>query len=65
MGVTFDNAENKFVFDFEHDTEDKPLQIRRAVDTADKQINLYHYDLVIFPIFIGSISQNFVILMRF
>ena len=49
MGVTFDNAENKFVFDFEHDTEDKPLQIRRAVDTADKQINLYHYDLVVFP----------------
>ena len=49
MGVTFDNAEKKFVFDFEHDTEDKPLQIRRAVDTADKQINLYHYDLVVFP----------------
>ncbi len=50
MGVTFDNTEKKFVFDFEHDgAEDKPLQIRKAVDTADKQINLYHYDLVAFP----------------
>ena len=50
MGVTFDDTEKKFVFDFEHDgTEDKGLSIRKAVDTAHKQIDLYKYDLVLFP----------------
>jgi hypothetical protein len=50
MGVTFDDTEKKFVFDFEHeDAEDKPFQIRKAVDTVHKQIDLYKYDLVIFP----------------
>ena len=28
---------------------DKGLFIRQAVDNLDKQINLYHYDLVLFP----------------
>jgi orotate phosphoribosyltransferase len=28
---------------------DKGLFIRQAVDKLDKQINLYHYDLVLFP----------------
>ena len=83
MGVTFDDTEKKFVFDFKHDgaenivsltgdgyqveafgkcfyyyndsllpiteSEDKGLFIRKAVDKLDKQINLYHYDLVLFP----------------
>ena len=83
MGVTFDDTEKKFVFDFEHDgaedivsltgdgyqveafgkcfyyyndsllpiteSEDKGLFIRKAVDKLDKQINLYYYDLVLFP----------------
>ncbi len=50
MGVTFDDTEKKFVFDFEHDgAEDKGFCIRKAVDTAHKQIDLYKYDLVLFP----------------
>jgi hypothetical protein len=50
MGVTFDDTEKKFVFDFEHDgAEDKSFQIRKAIDTVHKQIDLYNYDLVIFP----------------
>ncbi len=50
MGVTFDDTEKKFVFDFEHDgAEDKSFQIRKAIDTVHKQIDLYKYDLVIFP----------------
>ena len=50
MGVTFDDTEKKFVFDFEHDgAEDKGFYIRKAVDTAHKQIDLYKYDLVLFP----------------
>ena len=50
MGVTYDNTEKKFVFDFEHDgAEDKGFYIRKTVDAADKQINLYRYDLVLFP----------------
>ena len=50
MGVTFDDTEKKFVFDFEHDgAEDKGFCIRKAVDTAHKQIDLYNYDLVLFP----------------
>ena len=50
MGVTFDDTEKKFVFDFEHDgAEDRGYQIRKAVDTAHKQIDLYNYDLVLFP----------------
>ena len=58
MGVTFDDKEKKFVFDFEHDgDEDKGLCIRKAVDTAHKQINLYHYDLVLFPIQRSRVCQ--------
>ena len=50
MGVTFDDTEKKFVFDFEYDgAEDKGFCIRKAVDTAHKQIDLYKYDLVLFP----------------
>ncbi|MBR3079918.1 MAG: phosphoribosyltransferase [Prevotella sp.] len=50
MGVTFDDTEKKFVFDFEHDgAEDKGFYIRKAVDTAHKQIDLYRYNLVLFP----------------
>lgn len=50
MGVTFDDTEKKFVFDFEHDgPEDKGFYIRKAVDTAHKQIDLYRYNLVLFP----------------
>ena len=50
MGVTFDDKEKKFVFDFEHDgTEDIGLSIRKAVDSLHKKINLYHYDIVIMP----------------
>ena len=50
MVVTYDSIEKKFVFDFEHDAlEEKPFYIRKAVDTAHKQIDLYHYDLVLFP----------------
>ena len=50
MGVTFDNVEKKFVFDFGHDGgEDIGLSIRTAVDTAHKKINLYHYDVVVMP----------------
>ena len=82
MGVTFNNKEHCFVFDFKHDgmddivsltgdgyqveafgkcfyyyndsllpiteSENKGLFIRKAVDKLDKQINLYHYDLVLF-----------------
>ncbi len=51
MGVTFNDSEKKFVFDFEHDgADDKPLYIRKSVDTAHKQIDLYRYDLVLFPL---------------
>lgn len=50
MGVTFDNVEKIFVFDFGHDgTEDIELSIRSAVDSAHKKINLYHYDVVVMP----------------
>lgn len=50
MGVTFDDTEKKFVFDFEHDgAEDIGLSIQRAVDSAHKEINLYHYDVVVMP----------------
>ena len=50
MGVTFDDTEKIFVFDFGHDgTEDIELSIRSAVDSAHKKINLYHYDVVVMP----------------
>ena len=50
MGVTFDDIEKKFVFDFEHDgADDIGLSIQRAVDSAHKKINLYHYDIVVMP----------------
>lgn len=50
MGVTFDETEKKFVFDFEHDgEEDIGLSIQRAVDSAHKKINLYNYDVVVMP----------------
>ena len=50
MGVTFDDTEKKFVFDFEHDgAEDVGLSIRRAVDSAHKKINLYHYGILVMP----------------
>ncbi len=38
------------MFDFEHDgAEDIGLSIQRAVDSAHKEINLYHYDIVVMP----------------
>ena len=50
MGVTFDDTEKKFVFDFEHDgAEDVGLSIQRAVDGAHEKINLYRYDVVVMP----------------
>ena len=50
MGVTFDDTEKKFVFDFEHDASvDKAFQIRHSIDTVHKQIDLYQYDFVFFP----------------
>ena len=50
MGVTFDDTEKKFVFDFEHDgTEDMGLSIRTAVDSVHKMINLYNYDIIVMP----------------
>ena len=50
MGVTFDEKEKKFMFDFEHDgVEDIGLSIQRAVDSAHKKIDLYHYDIVVMP----------------
>ena len=50
MGVTFNDTEKKFVFDFEHDgAEDIGFSIQQAVDVAHKKINLYHYDIVIMP----------------
>ena len=50
MGVTFDETEKKFVFDFEHDgTEDIGLSIQRAVDSVHNKIDLYHYDIVVMP----------------
>ncbi|MBE6260534.1 MAG: hypothetical protein E7107_06870 [Prevotella sp.] len=50
MGVTFDETEKKFVFDFEYDgAEDIGLSIQRAVDSVHKKINLYHYDIVVMP----------------
>lgn len=50
MGVTFDDTEKKFVFDLEHDgAEDKFFHLRHDIDTVHMQIDLYRYDLVIFP----------------
>ena len=50
MGISFDDTEKKFVFDFEHDgVEDVGFSIQRAVDCAHKKINLYHYDVVVMP----------------
>ena len=50
MGVTFDDTEKKFVFDFENGgSEDMGLSIRSAVDGVHKKINLYNYDLVVMP----------------
>ena len=50
MGVTFDDTEKKFVFDFEHDgAEDVGLSIQRAVDSAHEKINLYRYNIVVMP----------------
>lgn len=44
------SAKKKFVFDFEHDgADDIGLSIQRAVDSAHKKINLYHYDIVVMP----------------
>ena len=50
LGVTYDDIEKKFVFNFEHDdAEDIGLSIQRAVDRAHEKINLYHYDIVVMP----------------
>ena len=58
MGVTFDDTERKFVFDFEHDgAEDVGLSIRSAVDSAHKKINLYHYGVVVMPETRTKVSQ--------
>lgn len=38
------------MFDFEHDgADDIGLSIQRAVDSAHKKMNLYHYDVVVMP----------------
>ena len=58
MGVTFDDKEKKFVFDFEHDgSEDVGLSIQRAVDSVHKKINLYNYDVVVMPEYRTKINQ--------
>lgn len=58
MGVTFDDIEKKFVFDFEHDgADDIGLSIRTAVDSAHKKINLHHYDIVVMPENRNKINQ--------
>ena len=58
MGVTFDDTEKKFVFDFEHDgTENIGLSIQRAVDSAHEKINLYYYDVVVIPEHRTKINQ--------
>ena len=114
MGVTFDDTERKFVFDFEHDgaedivsltgdgyqveafgkcfyygyefsdqvessvrtafikyvkfteasqdTLDLTNFIKKAIDNLDKKINLYHYDLVVFP---SSRSRGLQYMMRY
>ena len=49
MRITYNDIGKRFVFDFEHDDNEKERFIRKAVDTAHKQINLYQYDLVLFP----------------
>ena len=49
MRVAYNDIEKRFVFDFEHNGTEKEEFIRKAVDTAHKQINLYHYDLILFP----------------
>jgi hypothetical protein len=61
MGVTFDDTEKKFVFDFEHDgAEDMGLSIRSAVDCVHKKINLYHYDIIVMPKVRTKINQYMV-----
>ena len=114
MGVTFDDTEKKFVFDFEHDgaedivsltgdgyqveafgkcfyygyefsdqiessvrtafikyvkftealqdTPDLTNFIKKAIDNLDKIINLYKYDLVVFP---NSRSRGYQYMMRY
>ena len=58
MGVTFDDTEKKFVFDFEHDgAEDIELSIRRAVDNVHNKINLYHYDIIVMPEIRTKVNQ--------
>ena len=50
MDVTLDSKVKKIVLDFEQDgNEDMGLSIRKAVDSVDKKINLYHYDIVVMP----------------
>ena len=61
MGVTYDDTEKKFVFDFVHDdTEDFGLSIRTAVDSAHKKNNLYHYRMVMAENSIESLKKEFV-----
>ena len=50
MEVTNAKTEKRFVFDFGHDgAVDRGYYIQRTVDAAHKQIDLYRYDLVLFP----------------
>lgn len=58
MGVTSDDTEKKFVFDFEHDgVENIGLSIQRTIDSAHKKINLYHYDVVVMPEIRTKVNQ--------
>lgn len=47
MGITFDREQHKFQFDFEHD----------GTSDLNSKINLYDYDLVIYPESSSQVNQ--------
>lgn len=49
MGITFDREQHKFQFDFEHD----------GTSDLNSKINLYDYDLVIYPESSSQVNQYF------
>ena len=69
MGVTFDDTEKKFVFDFEHEGAEDIVSltgngypdltnfIKKAIDNLHKKINLYNYDLVVMPESSSRVNQ--------
>ena len=58
MGVTFDDTEKRFVFDFEHDdSEDIGFSIRTSVDSVHKKIDLYNYDIIVLPQIRTKVNQ--------